>query len=223
MDRPVYIVGRSRSAQPDGWGTPMPPHDSIAKVKEAEFIRKLLDHVYYSHSIFGLKDLPIENAALLAQVDRRHYRAGLKGDFDILVVPRETPELATAIQVKRLGVTVGGADQPSSETIGGRSQRLFDAGVLQTRADECLGFSQVYLWMFILVDSREQNEGRYTYDGASVEVMSRATGPILPSRLPDCVGLMTFEWAQPMDRAALELGTSGGHFGETGGKSHAAA
>jgi hypothetical protein len=212
MDRPLFIVGRRRSAQPDGWGMPMPLlHDSIARVKEAEFIRKLLNHVYYSHSIFGLKDLPIDNAAVLAQVDRGHYRAELKGDFDILVVPRDTPEQATAIQVKRLGLKVGGADQPKLETIAGRAQRLFDEGVLQTSADERLGFSQVYLWMFVLVDSREQNEGRYTYEGASVDVMSRATGPISPSRLPGRVGLMTLEWAQPMDRPPLELATSGGH------------
>jgi hypothetical protein len=38
MERPLIIVGRRRSAQPDGWGTPMPLlHDSIAKSKEAEF------------------------------------------------------------------------------------------------------------------------------------------------------------------------------------------
>ena len=184
-------------------------HDSIAKVKEAEFIRKLLNHVYYSHAMFGLKDLPIDNAAL-PQIDRRHYGAELKGDFDILVVPRETPELTTAIQVKRLGVKVGGADQPKLETIAGRAQRLFDEGVTQTSWDERLGFWQVYLWMFILVDSREQNEGRYTYEGGSVNVMSRATSPISPSRLPERVGLMTMEWVQPMDRPPLELGTSGG-------------
>src|SRR4029434_4914820 len=98
--------------------------------------------------------------------------ANSRAIFDILVVPRDTPELATAIQVKRLGVQVGGADQPRLEAIGGRAQRLFDEGVAQTSWDQRLGFSQVYLWMFILVDSREQNEGRYTYQGASRDVMS---------------------------------------------------
>jgi hypothetical protein len=64
MDRPLFIVGRHRSPQPKEWGRPMPLlDDSITKVKEAEFIRRLLDHAYYSHSIFGLKDLPVDNAS----------------------------------------------------------------------------------------------------------------------------------------------------------------
>jgi hypothetical protein len=134
----------------------------------------------------------------------------LKGDIDILVVPRDAPELSTAIQVNRLPVRVGGPSQPKLETIAGRAQRLFDEGVIQATADARLGFSQVYLWMFILVDSREQNERRYTYEGAKLDVKSRATNPISPSRLPDHVGLMTLEWAQPMDRPPPELGTSGG-------------
>jgi hypothetical protein len=75
-----------------------------------------------------------------------------------------------------------------------------------------LGFHQVYLWIFVLVDAREQNAGRLTYDGIIDPLLrSRIDQTISTQHLHPRVGLVSFEWVQPMDRPPLETGTYGAH------------
>ena len=214
MDQPLYISAPDRSPQPEGWGWPMPLlHESIADVAETPFITRLLDHAYYRGAIFSVKNLDASDASVFQQVDRRLFRRELIGDFDILVVPHGAPDRTTAIQVKRFGLKLGGRNQVDLETLGGRMQRLFDSGVRQANYDAWVGFWQVYLWVFVLVDSREQNEGRFTYAGASAEVLSCVSNAISrgTSDLHRRVGLSVQDWGQPIDRPPLDFGTSGGH------------
>jgi hypothetical protein len=133
----------------------------------------------------------------------------LIGDIDILIVPREHPEWSTAVQVKRFPVKVTENGHSWQRE---RMQRLFKKGVTQANyAARDVGFSQVYLWTFVLADTRWQNGGRYTYDGPDSALRSEIEYVMSPVHLDRRVGMMSFEWVQPMDRPPLELATYGGH------------
>jgi hypothetical protein len=86
-----------------------------------------------------------------------------------------------------------------------------EKGVEQANESKRVGFSQVYLWVFVAIDTRERNNGRYTYDGPDSLLRSRIGQAVSPIGLEETVGLMSFEWVQPIDRAPFELGTYGGH------------
>jgi hypothetical protein len=62
-----------------------------------------------------------------------------------------------------------------------------------------------------VVDSREQNGGRITYDGLPIDLASAISRFISPVGLQPRVGLIHYEFVQPMDDRPLGIGTSGGH------------
>src|SRR5439155_7725113 len=70
---------------------------------------------------------------------------------------------------------------------------------------------QVFLWVFVLADTREEDGVRLTYDGPDSMLRSEIEYVISPVNLDRRVGLITHEWVQPMDRPPLELATYGGH------------
>jgi hypothetical protein len=127
-----------------------------------------------------------------------------RGDVDILLVVPGRPDLATAIQVKR--IKVGAAALRTR-----RPNKLHELkkGVRQANVLARIGFSQVYLYVFVVVDSREQNAGRISYDGPSSELRSLIRQVISPRGLDQRVGLIHFEFVQPMDDEPLGSGTYG--------------
>lgn len=223
MEGPLYLSVVKRQPQPSGWGTPLPLlHESIADIPEKELIARVLTDSHYRHTLLSIKDLTFENAYIGREIELRRFRGELAGDVDILVVPREAPDESTAIQVKRFKAKVSIDDAHAGHPE--RMRALFAKGVEQANELARIGFSQVYLWIFIAVDTREQNRGRYTYDGADHRgypdhpkgpshrspLDARIRNAISPAGLNLRVGLMTAEWVQPMDRAPFELGTYSG-------------
>src|SRR5205807_941816 len=103
------------------------------------------------------------------------------------------PDLAIAIEAKRVKVRSG------------RLNKLHDfkKGVRQANLLARIGFSQVYLFVFVVVDSREQNAGRMSYDGTDSYLRSVIEQAISVSDLDPRVGLMHYEFVQPMDHAPL--------------------
>ena len=128
-----------------------------------------------------------------------------EGDIDILLCRRHHPEDATAIQVKRIKV-----NHDSFAT--GQPTKLgdFQKGVRQANLLSKMGFAQIYLYVFIVVDSRSQNNGEYSYEGLSAELRSTIDNVISPSSLEDGVGLIKFDFTQPMDFVPLGVGAYGG-------------
>ena len=57
----------------------------------------------------------------------------------------------------------------------------------------------------IVIDTRARNNGWYTSDGPDSLLRSRIQQAISPVGLDPTVGLMEFEWVQPMDRPPFEL------------------
>jgi hypothetical protein len=218
MERGLYIVGGPRRFRkpggPEEWGTPMPLlHDSIAKIPEKDLIARVLNDVHYRDTLFNIKGMFTKGARILEQIELRHFRKELAGEIDILVVPDGHPELSTAIQVKRFKAIVGMDEQGIDDAEVGhpnRFQELIAKGIQQANETKRVGFSQVYLWVFVAVDTRARNNGWYTYDGPDSLLNSRIHQAISPVGLDPTVGLMKFEWVQPMDRPPFELSTHGG-------------
>lgn len=226
MDRPLYLVGprwRRQPKGPESWGEWLhrPLHQSIASVLEEPFIEKILDDLHYRSNVFNLKGLDAERALITSRVELREFRNDRVGDIDILIVPRGRPKQSTAIQVKRFPIEVKfhEDDDPDAPDVREqlrwqrirRMERLWRKGVRQANyAAQVVGFSQVYLWAFVLADTRAANGGRYTYDGPDSSLRSEISHALSTASLDPRVGVVHYEWVQPMDRPPLELATYGG-------------
>ena len=187
----------------------MPPiHPSITKLTEGEIVANTLADPHYRNTLLNVKGLFADDALIRTEVGLYLFRKKLPGDVDILIVPNGQPEQSTAIQVKRFKLEVKSDDADFGPHLK-YMKELFDKGVQQANDNADLGFSQVYLWIFILIDTRERNAGKYTYDGPDSRLNSIIRQAISTAPLRPRVGLMEFEWVQPMDRPAFTLGTHG--------------
>jgi hypothetical protein len=218
MASPLFIPHGPRRFRPRGgaaeWGTPMPLlHKSITEFREQELIAHVHNDVHYRATLFNIKGMFNEDVRILEQIELRAFRKGLNGDIDILVVPGGQPELSTAIQVKRFEAIVRTNLEGLDEVQGGypgRFRKLMAKGIRQANTTKRVGFAQVYLWIFVVIDTRHRNSGWYTYDGPSSLLNSQIDQAISPVGLDPTIGLMKFEWVQPMDRPPFELSTHGG-------------
>lgn len=218
MERPLYIVGGTRRYRrpggPEKWGMPMPLlHESIATIPEKELVARVLCSPHYRHTLLSIKGMFSRGVRLLEQVKLRPHLRHQDGEIDILVVPGDNPEQTTAIEVKRFKAIVDRDEQGFDHARVGHPKRLHELmskGVDQANELRRIGFAQVYLWIFVAVDTRARNNGWYTYDGPDSHLRSQIDQAISPDGLHPTIGLMQFEWVQPMDRPPFELCSHGG-------------
>ena len=95
---------------------------------------------------------------------------------------------------------------------GGAPNKLheYEKGVAQANGLHSLGFHQVYLYVLVVVDSRENNQGRLSYDGLSSEQMSIVETTVSLDHLHADVGMVVSTFVQPMDQPPLTIGAFGG-------------
>jgi len=62
-----------------------------------------------------------------------------------------------------------------------------------------IGFSQTYCYVFVVVDSRQNNNGEFRYDGLDRKLREKLESIDLLSDLDERVGVMRFEMVQPVD------------------------
>ena len=183
--------------------------ESIAEIDEADLVKRLLassqvqrDRIIGLHGI--AKDVQDFQAVPLTGVPGKITR----GDIDILLCSPHIPEDAVGIEAKR--VKVGTAAMRS-----GKPNKLSDLrkGVDQANRLAKIGFSQVYLYIFIVVDSREQNAGKYSFSGVSTEIKGNIDRTIGMEVLNLCgrVGIYQCEFTQPMDDEPLSVGAFHGY------------
>lgn len=185
------------------WGVPMPLlHRSIADLHEKELVQRVLTDPANRSTMFNIEGMATPESRILREVDLRPL--GARGDIDVLVIPPAGAKQATAVQVKRFKV---GLDAIRTGQPNGLKE--FTKGVRQANLLARLGFGHVYLWVFVVIDTREQNAGRLTYDGADAAMRSKIDNAVFTGKLDPRIGVMKFEWTQPMDRAPLTFGTSG--------------
>lgn len=176
-------------------------NNSIADIDEGDLISQLLADIQWHSRITGVHGIPSDSLAYL-EVPLVGLPGEPKGDIDILLVPPGRPDEAIAVQAKRVKIS-------ARTFVSGVPNKL---GELETlwRQSELLaniGFSRVFSFVFVVADSREKNQGRYSYSGLTKELASLIKARISPQKLDERVGLVNFELVQPLDDRPLGAGT----------------
>jgi hypothetical protein len=180
-----------------------PLHKSLAAIPEKDLIRRLVENPLTRADLLGVRGMP--TAPLIYQaLDLRGAPGSVETDADLLFVETNAPEVAVAVEAKRIKV---------HETTfqSGKPNKLQEYGkaVEQANLLARVGFAQVYLYVFIVVDSRHHNAGRITYAGLTGKLRGRIDAVISLERLVPRVGLVVHELIQPMDHAPLTVGAGG--------------
>jgi hypothetical protein len=137
---------------------------------------------------------------------------GRRGDVDLLVWNPARVEEALAFEIKRFKSVLEGDGADEINKL-----HEFAKGVEQANRLADVGFSLVYLLVFVLVDSRPQNAaaieaGHYVYDGMNTELHSKLYSALSTQNLDPRVGVMVIDYVQSMDDVPLfGVGASGVH------------
>lgn len=175
---------------------------SIADIAEADFIKRLLLDLCWRSRVFNISGMPAEPSAFLS-VDLKGTPGSFLGDVDVLLCPRSQPELATAISVKRIkfGASAVRNRQPN------KLQELKKATEQANRLAD-VGFHLVYSFVFVAIDTREQNAGnKVSFAGLPVELKQFVDSAVTVQGLNPRIGLYRTEYVQPMDDEPLSTGT----------------
>jgi hypothetical protein len=181
-------------------------HPSLVEIDEAELVERVLSNPLRRDFLLNIKGIEAHSIALTC-VPMTGLPGSPEGDVDILLVPPGRPDRATAIEVKRIKV---GASALRSRRPN-RLREFTTKAVRQANRLARIGFSQTYLWPLVVVDSREQNAGRNTYDGMPASMHSAVMDALTVNGLDPRVGLIHYNFVQPMDYSPLTVGAGGTH------------
>lgn len=180
-------------------------HDSLTALSEATLVDRLLRDHARRGDVLNIRGIP-EDVASQQRVSLSGLPGSPQGDVDVLLWPPGRADRAVAVETKRFKAVVD--DRPENRANG---LREFEKAVRQANLLARLGFSQVWLWIFVLVDSRARNARQINYRGLPEELRSEVCRTVSPQKLDRRVGLMHYEFVQPMDRAPLDGGTYQAH------------
>lgn len=166
-------------------------------------VSAVLADSYWREAILNISGIPSQ-PEIRDRVSLARLPGQGDGDVDILAWAKAAPEGATAIEVKRIKVG-------ASAFVSGRANKLQEYEKASRQANRLarIGFWQVYLFVLVVVDSRERNAGRLTYEGASRDLETVIASTITVSGLEPAVGVVRHDFIQPMDRAPLGVGAGG--------------
>jgi len=163
---------------------------SIADIPEHSLVERLMEEPHWRCRLLEIYGIPTPSIPF-----QRVHLSGLtgksQGDVDILLSVPGRPDMATAIEVKRIKVSAKGLRNQRPNKLSKLKKSVRQANQLAG-----IGFSQVYLYVFVVVDSREKNAGRYAFEGLPVGLRSSIERDISPSGLDNRVGLMYHEFVQ---------------------------
>jgi hypothetical protein len=179
-------------------------HPSVTDIDEIPLVERLMANPLRRSDLLRIYGIP-ESSIPYLNVPLRGLPGQPQGDVDILLSVPMRPDLSTAITAKRIKV---GAEALRNQRP--NKLREFKRAVRQANLLAKIGFHLVYLYVFVVVDSREQNAGRTTYDGLSAALGSQIDRVVSPSGLDEGVGLIHYEFVQPMDDEPLGVGAYGG-------------
>jgi len=179
---------------------------SILDFSEGDLVARLLspDWHYRIVNIAGMPLNPVHfEEVSLSGVPHKEDR----GDVDILLYNPARPQHSVAIEVKRVKFGSEGI-----ATLRPNKVHELAKGVEQANRLARIGFSQVYFYAFVMVDSRAQKAGQNTYAGTSMEakeLIRRFTDEAF-YKLDKRVGMYCCEFTQSQDFAPLGAGDSTG-------------
>jgi hypothetical protein len=172
-------------------------HQSVTSIPEGQLVKRLLEDPYYRSVCFEPYGFPRE-ALALEEVDLAGAPGGFVGDVDVLLCAPDRPDLAIAIQAKRIKFDAYDIERGSPKKLHGIAKAYE-----QANRDVRVGFSQVWLYVFVVVDSREQNAGKNSYSGLSAAHLSIIYREVSTMKLNERVGLYQIEFTQPKDHPPL--------------------
>jgi hypothetical protein len=178
-------------------------HTSLAEIPEEPLVSRIVSDPIWGSEFFQFADMPS------GMIHRRCVSLDTapdnpEGDIDILFCAPQLPSQAVAYQVKRIKF---GINQLRNGTPGkiGELRKLAQQSNLLAR----MGFWQVYAYVVVVVDAREQNAGKITYQGLTSRMRSAVYSAVSTHLLDERVGLGILDFTQPMDHAPFTVGTHG--------------
>ena len=177
-------------------------------IPESELIKRVLADWRTREHVLNVHGFP-KNPTWRVEVSM----SGLprrRGDVDILAWNEREPQNALAMEVKRFKADVSGSENDRINKL-----HEYEKGVRQANRLADIGFSLVYLLVFVVVDSRRQNAeaiavGKTVYEGMTPELDRMVRSMLSTTGLNPRVGLMLVEYVQSMDDTPLfGVGTSG--------------
>ncbi len=177
-------------------------HPSLANLREEDLVEQLVSplHADMLYNIVGFPKTP----RLLTQILLKGLPGNPAGDLDLLIVAETREHESVAIQVKKIKAGAKTFHTGLANGLGNLPE-----GMRQTNLLARIGFHLVYLYLILVVDSREQNAGKISYAGLPVNIKSSIDQASVTSGLDPRVGLIRYEFVQPMDHAPLTVGTGG--------------
>jgi hypothetical protein len=175
---------------------------SLAEVTESALLEQLMaDPTWWRGRVMNVVGFP-DYAQYIREISCSGLPGELVGDIDILVVPDAEPAQSIAIQAKCIKVGPGAFATGEPNRIG-KLPKLHQQANLLAR----VGFSQTYCYVFVLVDSRENNAGEFRYDGLNAKLRERLDSLDLLSGLDERIGVIRFDLVQPIDDRPLGTGS----------------
>jgi len=171
---------------------------SLAELAESALLRELMaDPTWWRGRIMNVVGFP-DVAQYFLEVSCAGLPGEPIGDVDVLVVPDDAPEHSIAIQAKRIKVG-------SNAFATGEPNLLTKLPKLRQQANLLaeIGFSQTYCYVLVVVDSRQNNNGEFRYDGLDQRLREKLGSLDFLSGLDERVGVMQFEMVQPVDDRPL--------------------
>jgi hypothetical protein len=174
---------------------------SITSVTEALLVDRILDDRLWRQVIGLPPHTHIESFAATRRELPANSNGRSAGDVDILIMPPGEPQHAIAIEVKRLKVGAGAFHTGEPNGLA----NLYE-GIRQANHLASLGFHRVYLYILVLVDSRENNGGAYSFAGLTPALIDRLRSSYRLSKLESRIGVVESEFTQPVDREPFMTG-----------------
>ncbi len=177
-------------------------YSSIAEIPEGELVTGLLRDPYWLSTYFRLDGFP-ENPVIRVEVELAAVPGNVEGEVDVLLADPARPDQAIAIQVKRIKFDARDIERGSPKKL----QEIKKA-YEQANRDVKVGFSQVYLYVIAVVDSRELNIGKkHPFEGISNAHRDVVRQGISLAGLDARVGVFQVELAQTIDNPPLHPST----------------
>lgn len=184
-------------------GAPALAHISIAEIPEDQLVDRVLADPLWRSDFFQFAGMP-PGMVNRQRVSLETAPGKPKGDIDVLFCAPNLPGRAVAYQVKRIKFGI-------NQLRNGTPSKLEEFKKLAQQANLIaqMGFWQVYADVIVVVDAREQNAGKVTYQGLPSKMRSLISSVISTQFLDERVGLGVLEFTQPMDCPPLTNGSHG--------------
>ena len=176
-------------------------HNSIADISEENLVERLFSNPVRGSDLFELAGMP-RKMANRQRVPLNTAPGDFKGDIDVLRCDPDHPEQAVAYQIKRIKFGINQIRNGTPNKLGEYKKVAQQANLLAQ-----MGFWQVYAYVVVVVDTREQNSGSLTYKGLSAKLKAQVDSAISPELLKERVGLGILHFTQPMDYEPFTFGT----------------